>query len=790
MDSRVGKRLGNYYLTHLLGSGGFSQVYLGEHIYLKRFVAIKVLSTQVSSKDEQAFLQEGRIIASLEHPNILRVLDFGIDAHVSYLVMEYAPNGTLRRRHPKGSLLPIHTMLPYVQQISAALQYAHDRRLIHCDVKPENMLIGGNGHILLADFGISTILSNTTAKTLQSIVGTIGYMAPEQFDGRIERASDQYALAVVVYEWLCGKKPFQGFTMIDTAMQHLLGQPQPLREIVPALPAAIEAVVMQALAKQPGERFPSIQDFAQALAQASPSTASAVIFCAQVPDGTDRDLKEHSALPAPAGQDESTDKQERKVLQPVPLQGPQAAPGDEKSCTTPSAAEQFVQEPGPHALSAPYAQQPEISASAHCSSAEGSFPPPQPPFSPGFTRQSPQEVQAHPSYPAQQQSVLSASASPHHPFPDFFISYSRVDRARAMWIAACLQEAGYSVLLPPVDFRMGCTFKSEMKKAFAQAKRMLVAFSPAYLVILQSRPASLRTLKRAIVRQQESLLGVCVGDYDALLEELSGIANYIDVTGEDERIARAVLLAYIHGQGITLPSTALPRGLAPVPPLSETQITYAEVFPYPARVSSPSMASTPQTPAGETESERMQTPAPTPGSIEVFFSYSHKDEEMKQELEIHLSNLKRQRVITWHDGEIKAGNIWEEEIEAHLSSAQIILLLVSPDFIASTSCYEKEMLRAIERHRDGKAHVVPIILRPSHWERTPFVNLQALPPGARALTLWPNRDEAFVQVARGVQKLVDSLSESASLAPQQKREGTARSMLSETIAAPEHHPSA
>jgi len=105
MDSRVGKRLGNYHLTYVLGSGGFSQVYLSEHIYLKRLVALKVLPTQVSSKDEQAFLQEGQIIASLEHPNILRVLDFGIDAHLSYLVMEYAPNGTLRRRHPKGSLL-------------------------------------------------------------------------------------------------------------------------------------------------------------------------------------------------------------------------------------------------------------------------------------------------------------------------------------------------------------------------------------------------------------------------------------------------------------------------------------------------------------------------------------------------------------------------------------------------------------------------------------------------------------------------------------------------------------
>jgi transcriptional regulator with XRE-family HTH domain len=142
--------------------------------------------------------------------------------------------------------------------------------------------------------------------------------------------------------------------------------------------------------------------------------------------------------------------------------------------------------------------------------------------------------------------------------------------------------------------------------------------------------------------------------------------------------------------------------------------------------------------------------------IEIFFSYSHKDEAMRQELEIHLSNLKRQSIITgWHDGEIKAGDVWEEEISAHLNSANIILLLISPDFIHSNYCYEKEMMRAMERHKAEKARVVPIILRPTHWERSPFEKLQALPVGAKAITAWQNRDEAYVSVVKGIQKVVD-----------------------------------
>jgi len=149
---------------------------------------------------------------------------------------------------------------------------------------------------------------------------------------------------------------------------------------------------------------------------------------------------------------------------------------------------------------------------------------------------------------------------------------------------------------------------------------------------------------------------------------------------------------------------------------------------------------------------------PAPQGVEVFFSYSHKDIVLRNELEKYLSSLKRQsRIISWHDGEIGAGKEWDREIEEHIDRAHVILLLIRQDFIASDYCYEREMKRALERHKKGEARVVPIILRPAHWEVTPFGMLQALPTEAKPVTLWKDRDEAFLDVVRGIQKVVDKL---------------------------------
>ena len=227
MLDRVGQQLGNYRLLRLLGQGGFADVYLGEHVYLRTRAAIKVLQMRVAGDDMESFLNEARTIANLKHAHIVRVLEFGVEGNTPFLVMEYAPSGTLRQRYPKGTRLPLTIIVPYVKQVASALQYAHDRKLIHRDVKPENMLLESENDILLSDFGIALVAQSSRYQNTQETVGTIAYMAPEQLQGRPRPASDQYALGIVVYEWLSGTRPFQG-SFTEMYSQHLFVPPPPL----------------------------------------------------------------------------------------------------------------------------------------------------------------------------------------------------------------------------------------------------------------------------------------------------------------------------------------------------------------------------------------------------------------------------------------------------------------------------------------------------------------------------------------------------------------------------------
>jgi WD40 repeat protein len=268
MAERVGQQFGNYRLIRLLGEGGFAEVYLGEHQLLETEAAIKILNAQMTGDDIEPFRAEARTIARLEHPNIVRVLEFGVEGKTPYLVMSYAPYGTLRRRHQKG--VPLPTIVSYVNQVADALQYAHSQRVIHRDIKPENMLVGRRNEILLSDFGIALVAQSSRYQNTGDVVGTVAYMAPEQIQGKPRPASDQYALAVVVYEWLSGIRPFSG-SFTEIAVQHAVAPPPPLHEKFPSISPDIEQVVFTALAKDPQQRFASVQAFARALEQASQS---------------------------------------------------------------------------------------------------------------------------------------------------------------------------------------------------------------------------------------------------------------------------------------------------------------------------------------------------------------------------------------------------------------------------------------------------------------------------------------------------------------------------------------
>ena len=299
--SLEGQQIGRYRLLRLLGSGGMGEVYLAEDAPINRQVAIKVIREEVSpypvesaaKEAARLFQREARAIAALDHPHILPLYDYGEGiingAPLTYLVMPYRPEGSLttwlRQRSssglPQGKLLDTQDVANFIGQAAEALQHAHDRQIIHQDVKPANFLIRSDREnpdhpdLLLADFGVAKI-STATASASHSIRGTPAYMAPEQLDGHPVPASDQYALAVMAYELLTGRPPFQG-NLSQVMYQHFQARPPAPSTLNPQLPRDVDTVLLHALAKKPEERFASVSAFARAFQEALQGTDAPTI---------------------------------------------------------------------------------------------------------------------------------------------------------------------------------------------------------------------------------------------------------------------------------------------------------------------------------------------------------------------------------------------------------------------------------------------------------------------------------------------------------------------------------
>ncbi len=282
-----GQSLGRYFLVSLLGSGGMGDVYIAMDSTVNRQVAIKVIRAEVSPFPDpdasreaaRLFQREVKAIAGLDHPHILPLYDYGeitlSGTILTYMVMPYRQEGTLATWLSQSgnhhSLSPI-TIASILLQAASALQYAHDRQIVHQDVKPSNFLIRKDEqnpdlpYLQLADFGVAKFTSTTTSAS-QSIRGTPAYMAPEQWEGNPVFATDQYALAIMAYELLTGRTPFQG-GITQVMYQHLTVQPQPPSVYNPHIPADVNEVVLHALAKKPESRFRTISAFANAFQQA------------------------------------------------------------------------------------------------------------------------------------------------------------------------------------------------------------------------------------------------------------------------------------------------------------------------------------------------------------------------------------------------------------------------------------------------------------------------------------------------------------------------------------------
>ena len=261
-----GSTLNNrYHLDKLIGEGGFANVYLATDLELGRQVAIKVLEANWVKDKEllTRFRNEARAVAALDHPNILQIYDFGVVKSTPYIVMPYISGGTLADRMKQGPFT-LDEIGFYLDQIGSALDYAHERGIVHRDVKPSNLLMRPNGQLVLMDFGLAKLLDNVALEEQTAVVGTVAYMAPEQCQGLVSAASDIYMLGVIFYQMLTGKIPFEGNTTrimvghVYATLPSLIGQPG-MKSFSPGVVQELDQVIIKVLAKRPVDRYPTCQ---------------------------------------------------------------------------------------------------------------------------------------------------------------------------------------------------------------------------------------------------------------------------------------------------------------------------------------------------------------------------------------------------------------------------------------------------------------------------------------------------------------------------------------------------
>ena len=254
-----------YELQELIGGGGMADVYKAQDKLLDRAVAVKILHQQYANDAEfvEKFRREATAAAKLAHPNIVNIYDVGEDGGSQYIVMEYVSGPTLKEViQQKGCLEPIEAVR-IAKEIASALESAHRNNLVHCDIKPHNILVMPDGHIKVTDFGIARAVSASTMTYSGSVMGSVHYFSPEQAKGTvITTKSDVYSLGVVLYEMLTGQLPFNGETSVSIALKHLQEEPVPIRQLNPSIPPVLEAIVQKAMSKDPADRPNSTELYA------------------------------------------------------------------------------------------------------------------------------------------------------------------------------------------------------------------------------------------------------------------------------------------------------------------------------------------------------------------------------------------------------------------------------------------------------------------------------------------------------------------------------------------------
>src|SRR3954468_19476412 len=266
----VGQVLADRYeLEELVGTGGMSSVFRAHDRLLDRKVALKILHQQYSGDEEyvERFRREARAVAALSHPNIVTRIDRGEHGGRQFIVFEYVDGENLKRLIERRVPAPVSTALELAMEIARALSFAHQQGLVHRDVKPQNVLLNGDGRAKVTDFGIARSMDVQHGMTQTgTVLGTSDYIAPEQAQGqRVDECTDVYSLGVVVYELLTNEVPFPGENFVAVAMRHINEPPPPVGDKRPDVPPRVEAAVQRAMAKRPEDRFHTMADFCREL---------------------------------------------------------------------------------------------------------------------------------------------------------------------------------------------------------------------------------------------------------------------------------------------------------------------------------------------------------------------------------------------------------------------------------------------------------------------------------------------------------------------------------------------
>src|SRR3954452_17779752 len=262
---------GRYKLDSKLGSGGMSTVYLARDETLERWVAVKLMHREMSDQPDQLerFRREARSVAQVSHPNVVSVIDAGEDGGYPYIVFEYVEGETLKARINRVGALDVQEALAYAIEVARGLTVAHARRMVHRDIKPQNVLIDAEGRAKLTDFGISRQLEQDGMTATGRVLGTTDYVAPEQAMGHpVDQRSDVYSLGVVLYEMLAGQVPFSADSQVGVAMKHVNEELPDVQQRRPELSAAAAMVVERATAKDPAERYQGVAEMIDDLSTA------------------------------------------------------------------------------------------------------------------------------------------------------------------------------------------------------------------------------------------------------------------------------------------------------------------------------------------------------------------------------------------------------------------------------------------------------------------------------------------------------------------------------------------